>query len=157
MVVNTSRDGIFMQILIGKEKDFYFKASQDARCAIFHADVVPEKEFFTLSSSSAIEAFIPLRLHHTVIVTQRSLRTKMALSTFKVLLASHISCFIAGIVAGKNINAEEVAAYRQFLKQADEEESARFRRRMMYSAAIISTTFFAGALFIKVNMRKHLT
>ena len=81
----------------------------------------------------------------------------MALSTFKVLLASHISCFIAGVVAGKSINAEEVAAYRQFLKQADEEESEKFRRRMMYGAAIISTTFFAGALFVRVKMRKQLT
>ena len=80
----------------------------------------------------------------------------MSFLTFKVLLASHISCFIAGVVAGKHINAEEVTAYRQFIKQVDEEESAKFRRRMMLSAALASTTLFASFMFVKLKFRKQL-
>ena len=80
----------------------------------------------------------------------------MSYLTFKILLASHISCLVAGVVAGKKMNEEEVTAYRHFIKQVDEEESAKFRRRMMISAAVASITLFASFTFVKLRFRKQL-
>lgn len=44
-------------------------------------------------------------------------------SFMKTLIVTHLSCFIGGVIVGKSIDADELAAYRSFNRSSSTSES----------------------------------
>ena len=57
----------------------------------------------------------------------------------KALIASHLAVFVAGVIAGKQIDAEELASYRSAHSSAS---TSKWRKRFYMAAGVTSVTFF---------------
>uniref|UniRef100_A0A7S4VX60 Uncharacterized protein n=1 Tax=Ditylum brightwellii TaxID=49249 RepID=A0A7S4VX60_9STRA len=71
--------------------------------------------------------------------------------TIKRLLTSHILVFIAGVYAGKQIDAEELEVYRSVHESA----SSKWKRRFMKMGLVVSAVGFVVLGIGRYQQRQH--
>lgn len=66
------------------------------------------------------------------------------ISYFKTLVVTHLSCFIGGVIVGKSIDADELAAYRSSNRSGSSETILEWAKRIV----IFGSSIVGGVVII---------
>lgn len=81
-------------------------------------------------------------------VVSTGYRGCISMSKAKALVASHLAIFVAGIVAGKSIDTEELSKYRAL---ADEASASSYRRRIWKLSVVAAVGCIMGVSVISMS------